>query len=320
MRGANVAADELGTVVGLPDQIAQRDAATIEVLLNAGGEDGAGGGGTALGEGPEQQAAAHFAGGVFDRREIEGLGLRPVAGDVVEILGVGGDLLKDAPGGLDVGEVLFALILALPFFEQTVLAPDALQSPMAEGEIELANETASAEGEQPLAQSDDLLFDGGGSLAGLVMRSTGKFDQTAGSPLLITTQPLAHGGNGGLKQAGGRLDTSLPSRLHHKQAMMVGVSHFTHQEEVRGRHADGIVRPDGQPPWVVEKWKSRPKNVRGIPTFPPPRRRLRVLSPIPQANLQFSPSFLTHTFQSRQGDTIWVGSTIKRARLQKTRP
>src|SRR5258708_33535499 len=284
MTAAIMAADELGTVVGLPDQIAQRDAATIEVLLNAGGEDGTGGGGTALGKGPEQQAAAHFAGGVFDRREIEDLGLGPVAGDIVEVLGIGGDLLKDAPSGLDVGEVLFALIFALAFFQQPVLAPDALQSTMAEGKIELANETASAEGEQLLAQSDDLLFDGGGSLAGLVMRSAGTLDEAAQSLLLIAAQPLAHGGDGGLKQAGGRLDASLPSRLHQTQAMIVGVAHFTHQEEVRGRHADGIVRPDGQPPWVVEKWKSRPKKVRGIPTFPPPRRRLRVLSPIPQAH------------------------------------
>src|SRR5258707_8952295 len=246
MPAAIMAADELGTVVGLPDQIAQRDAATIEVLLNAGGEDGTGGG-TALGKGPEQQTAAHFAGGVFDRREIEGLRLRPVAGDVVEILGVGGDLLKDAPGGFDVGEVLFALIFALAFFQQTVLAPDAFQGiTMAEGEIELANETASAEGEQPLAQSDDLLFDGGGSLAGLVMRSTGKFDQTAQSLLLIAAQPLAHGGDGGLKQTGGGLEATLPSRLHQTQAMIVGVTHFPHQDEVRGRHAGGIVRPDAQ--------------------------------------------------------------------------
>src|SRR5258708_12296431 len=107
MTAAIMAADELGTVVGLPDQIEQRDAATIEVLLNAGGEDGTGGGGTALGEGPEQQVAAHFAGGVFDRREIEGLGLRPVAGDVVEILRVAGNLLNNAPAGLVVSELLF---------------------------------------------------------------------------------------------------------------------------------------------------------------------------------------------------------------------
>src|SRR6266436_4895387 len=126
MTATIMAADELGTVVGLPDQIAQRDAATIKVLLNAGGEDGTG---------------------------------------------------------------------------------------------------------------------GGGSLAGLVMRSTGKFDQTAGSLLLITTQPLAHGGNGGLKQTGGGLEATLPSRLHQAQAMIVGVTHFPHQDEVRGRHAGGIVRP-----------------------------------------------------------------------------
>src|SRR5260370_17874315 len=99
-----------------------------EMLLNASGEDGAGGGGTALGKGPEQQAAAHLASGVLDGGQIEDLRLRPVAGDIVEVLGVGGDLLKDAPSGFDVGEALFALIFALAFFQQTVLPPDLLQS------------------------------------------------------------------------------------------------------------------------------------------------------------------------------------------------
>jgi hypothetical protein len=181
-----VAADELRTVVGLPDEIAKGDAATMEVLLNAGGEDGTSGGGTALGKGPEEQAAAHFAGGVLDGGEIEDLGLRPVAGDVVEILGVGGDLLKDAPSSLDMGKVLFALIFTLSFFEQTVLAPNAFQGTMAEREIELADEAASAKGEQLPAQSDDLLFDVGGSFAGLVMRRAGKFDEAARSLLLVS--------------------------------------------------------------------------------------------------------------------------------------
>ena len=40
--------------------------AELEQLLNAGGENGAGGSRTALGQGPEQQAAAHFTGSVFD--------------------------------------------------------------------------------------------------------------------------------------------------------------------------------------------------------------------------------------------------------------
>ena len=77
MTTAIMTADELGAVVGLPDQVAERDAAALEMLLNASGKDGAGGRGAALGKGPEQQAAAHLASGVLDCGEIEGLGLRP---------------------------------------------------------------------------------------------------------------------------------------------------------------------------------------------------------------------------------------------------
>jgi hypothetical protein len=266
----------------LPNQIAQRDAATVEMPLNAGGKDGTGGRGTALGKSPEQQAAADIAGGVLDGGEIEGLSLGPVAGDVVEIFGVGRDLLKDAPGGLDVGEVLFALVFALAFVQQTMLAPDAFQSAMAEGEIELADKTASAKGKQLLAQSDDLLLDVGRSFAGLVMRRAGEFDQTARTMLLITAQPLAHGGDGGLEQTSRRLDAMLTSVSDEAQAMIVGVAHFTHQGKVRGRHAGGIVRHPCPGKRVVEKWKSLQKQRRGISTFPPPRRRLLLLhSPIP---------------------------------------
>ncbi len=52
---------------------------------------------------------------------------------------------------------------------------------MAEGEIELADETARAEGVQLLTESDHLLLDGGRSFAGLMMRRTGEFDQAAWS-------------------------------------------------------------------------------------------------------------------------------------------
>ncbi len=181
--------------------------------------------------------SAHLAGGVLDGGEVEGLGLGPGAGDIVEILGVGGDRLKDAPGGLAVGEVLCALILALAFSQPTVLAPDALPGTMAEGEIELADETASAEGKQALAQSDDLRFDVGGSLAGLVMRSAGQFEEAARPLLLIAAQPLAHGGDGGLKKTGGGLEASLSGRLNQTPTMIVGVSHLANQDEVGGGHS-----------------------------------------------------------------------------------
>ena len=56
---------EFAAVVGLPDQIAQRDAVAIQMLLDARSEDGAGRSAACLGEGPEQQAAANFASGVL---------------------------------------------------------------------------------------------------------------------------------------------------------------------------------------------------------------------------------------------------------------
>ena len=117
-----------------------------------------------------------------------------------------------------------------------MLAPDAFQSTMTEGKIELPDETTSAESEPLPTQSDHLFFNGGGSFAGLTMGSAGDFAQTARSLLLITAQPLAHGGNRGLEKTSGGLDTSLPSRLHQPQAMIVGVSPLANQDEVGGGH------------------------------------------------------------------------------------
>ena len=98
-----MAADEPGAVVGLPGEVAQIDAAAGQVVLDALGKDGAGGGGAPLGKGEKQQAAADLAGGVLNGREAGGLGLWPVLRDVVEVFGVGADWLEQPPGGFDGG-------------------------------------------------------------------------------------------------------------------------------------------------------------------------------------------------------------------------
>jgi hypothetical protein len=118
---------------------------------------------------PAEPAAAHVTGAVLDVGQIEGLGLRPVVGNVVEIFGVGGDLLEEAPSGLDVGQILLTLILAPARRDQVVCVPDAFQGAMAERQLELADETTRAEGGELLAQSGDLLLDFRRSLAGLMM-------------------------------------------------------------------------------------------------------------------------------------------------------
>ena len=52
---------EFAAVVGLPNQIAQRDPVTIQMLLNARSENGTGRRAAFFGEGPKQQAAANIA-------------------------------------------------------------------------------------------------------------------------------------------------------------------------------------------------------------------------------------------------------------------
>jgi hypothetical protein len=85
--------------------------------LDARGKDRTGRSTARLGESPEQQAAADFPGGVLNDWQVP-LGLLPVAGDIVEILGIGANLLEQGPLRFDVREVVFALIFAGAFFSK----------------------------------------------------------------------------------------------------------------------------------------------------------------------------------------------------------
>ena len=97
------------------------------------------------------------------------LSLGPITGDVVEIFGIGADLLKQSPAGLDVRQVLFALVFAAALVDQSVPVPDAFERVMADGQIEFANEAASAESGQGLAEGDQLSLDGRRRLVRLVV-------------------------------------------------------------------------------------------------------------------------------------------------------
>jgi hypothetical protein len=92
-------------------------------------------------------------------------------GDIVEILGVGRDLLKQAPSGLDRRQILFALILSASLGHQPVVASNAFQGAMGQRQVEFADQPASAEGGELLPQGDGLLFDLRRGLAGRVMGS-----------------------------------------------------------------------------------------------------------------------------------------------------
>ena len=170
-------ADEFAAVISLPSQMAEFDAASSQVSLNAGGEAGASGSGAVGSESQELQAAADLAGGVLNGGQVGGLGLGPIAGKVVQILGIGGDLLKEAPGGFHGGQILFALIFFAAAVDEAVSVPDAFQGAVAQGEIELADQSPGAEGGQVAAKLDDLLLDLRRSLMRLMAWSSGMFLQ-----------------------------------------------------------------------------------------------------------------------------------------------
>lgn len=209
-----VAADEFAAVVGLPSQIAQVDAPTIQVLLNASREDGAGGRRAFLREGPEQQTAANFPGRVFDQGQMQTLGLGPELRDIAQILGVGGDLLEQAPGRFHGGQILLALIFLSAFANQSVFAPDALDGHVRNGEIKLSFQTSRSKGGQLATQRQDLLLNFGRCLVWAMAMSTAVFAQPGRPVLLKAAQPFPHRWHRGGKGTGGGFDPVLAGVLH----------------------------------------------------------------------------------------------------------
>jgi hypothetical protein len=163
---------------------------------------------------------------------VQALGLRPVARDIVKILGIGADLLEQRPLRLDVREVLLALIFLLAFFQQPMFPPDAFQYAMRDGQVELANEPPRAEGVQRFAKFDELRLGRGRCFLCLVVTSARKRDQPGRAALLKAAQPLADRGHGGSEKPRSWFNPALLGAFHEPQTMVVGVFHLTHQIEI----------------------------------------------------------------------------------------
>ena len=159
---------------------------------------------------------------------MQALSLRPVAWDIVKILGIGADLLEQRPLRLDVREVLLALIFPLAFFQQPMFPPDAFQRAMRDWQVELANEPPRAEGVQRFAEFDKLGFGRGRCFLCLMMTSAGERDQPGRTALLKAAQPLADRGHGGSEEPRRWFNPTLLGAFHESQAMVVGVFHLTH--------------------------------------------------------------------------------------------
>ncbi len=163
--------------------------------------------------------------------------------DVVQVLGVGGDLLERSPGGLDGSEVLFLLIFAAARAEQAVLAQDALNGHVTEGQFPLALQALGAESGELAAQGDDPLGQLAGDPVRTRARGAGKSLQALETLGLMTAEPLAHGGDGGLEGASGGFDAVLTSVTDQAESIVKRVFHGTNHIEVGdgSRHRPGIL-------------------------------------------------------------------------------
>ena len=93
---------------------------------------------------------------------------------------------------------------------------------MTDGQIELANEAASSEGEKNFAQLNELGFDRGRSLVRLVIAGTGVLEQPRRAVLLETAEPLADGGNSCTEEARSGIDTTLFDAFDKSKTMVAG--------------------------------------------------------------------------------------------------
>jgi len=210
------------------------------------------------------------------------LHLGPILGDIVEVFGVGRDLLEQRPGFFECGQVLFLLVLATAAMNQAVVAQDALDGGVTQGQVPFALQAAGTESGQLTTQRDHPRGPFAPDLVGAGVGGARDFLQALQALRLIASSPLAHGRDGGEEGAGGGLDPVLTGMRDQAEAVIKSVLHLTNHIEVRhgSRHGPRILRP---PPAAL------------VP---------------PHQGSHLPPPLLTQALQPHRGDTMYQGYSI----------
>ncbi len=179
---------ELAAQIGAHLDLGQVEAVGAEVREDAGrGERGVGFRAVG-GVGEEERAGGFVADRVLERGQRLRLQLRPVVGNIGEILGVHLQATERRVGGLDGVQIGFAAVLAGPRADEFFVPQDAVRGAFADGQLEPVHQAPRAEAGRFFPRGDDEFFLRGAGAAGLAVGAAGM----VGEPLVAPAQRRDH--------------------------------------------------------------------------------------------------------------------------------
>jgi len=195
-----------GAQVGGDDDLGSVEAMVIEMGEEAIHSQGGVGFGEFVAVGQELGAARQFADGVLEAGQAIGLHLRPIEGEVGEIFDIHLEAGKRRIGRFDGAEIVFAVVAALGWAGELVVAEDAVQGVVADLEGKFGDETAGAEAGCFFALGHAFGFQGGRGFMRAGMRGAADGQEALVAVGGKAADPFAHGVFGALVTAGGGLD------------------------------------------------------------------------------------------------------------------
>ncbi len=146
--------------------------------------------------------------------------------DIVEVLGVGGDLLEQSPSSFERGQVLLALMFSPARMNQIVLPPDAVNGHVAEGEIPFAFQALGSEGGQLATQRHHLRFELTLNLVRTGVGGARAFFESLDALLGMSTHPLADSAQSGVELPSSGLQAVRTGVVNQAKTMVKGFLHF----------------------------------------------------------------------------------------------
>ena len=220
---------ELAAQIGGDDHLGSIQAVVFKVFEKTIGGEGGIGFGEFIAIGQELGAARQLPDGVLETGQAVGLHLRPVKGDVGQVFDIHLEAGEGGIGSFNGAQIVFALVPALGFAGELVLAENAIESVVTHLQTEFCDEAARPKARGFAAQRHGLSFELRGSLMRAGSRGPALGDESLVAVGLETAEPFARGMAGTLEGGGGGLDAMLEGMsdevVAQREFRIVGADH-----------------------------------------------------------------------------------------------